>query len=289
MVKKEQPPVEELKPQDPIEKATEKGEDTPDFASIKNRVKTEEEPVEGEGFDESKFGDVAPDINEPEKKEEEPEKEEPAKEETPSEEPETPKEPTPEPEPEPIPFPPPTPTEAELPTDLKEEEKTFDATLKNSEWRPTTWLELNEEQGRYAEYQEKVAEWEKGQETKAINERWDQTLSTLRTQNNQFGVTIPQVVDRNNQTDPGVKVEKELFKIAVEFGDEGQGTILPLHKAAKIWNERKTASKPTQPPGADAPISKGSSEAPKTTRKPYSDIKNKSLDDLIEMGLNNSE
>lgn len=273
---KEKNPPEEIKPNDPLETLDESKE-TPDFAKIKGRIKSQDNTE----FDTASVGDAVPPItNEEEKKEETPE--EPPKEtpEEPAKEPEKVEPPTPEAPAEVTPPPTPLPAIEGLPPELSTEEKSFDETLKNPEWRPTTWLELHEEQERYKTFISSVNEYRNQQELSLINKNWDEQLTVLKTKGNAYGVELPADSDR--------KVEKQIFAIMTEFGDEQKGTVMPLPKAAKIWKERQDRSK-TQPAGADAPVSSGETEAPKVTGKKYSDIHGKSVDDLIELGLKGPE
>jgi hypothetical protein len=282
-MKKEEPKVtpEQIKPKDPLETIDE-SEETPDFTKIKGRIKSEEATE----FDTSTVSDaVTPITTEEEKKEETPE--EPPK--------EAPEEPAKEPEkvepaaPEvPAEVTPPTPTisavDEGLTDDLIKEGNTFDKTLRNPEWRPQTWLELHEEQERFKDFQTRADDYLSKQETTkelaTINKVWDEQLTVLKTKGNAYGVELPADTDR--------KIEKQIFAIMTEFGDEQKGTVMPLPKAAKIWKERQDRSKP-QPAGANAPVSSGETEAPKVTGKKYSDIHNKSVDDLIELGLKGQE
>lgn len=272
---KEKTPPEEIKPNDPLETLDE-SEETPDFAKIKGRIKSEDATE----FDKSTVGDAVPSATEEEKKEETPE--EPPKEtpEEPAKEPEAGEPAAPEVPTEAVPAPTALPSIEGLPEPLSIEEKSFDATLKNPEWRPETWLELHEEQERYKAFIGAVDEYRNQQEFSLINKSWDDQLVILKTKGNVYGVELP--------ADPDRKVEKQIFAIMTEFGDEQKGTVMPLPKAAKIWQERQQRTKPTLP-GGNAPISTGETEAPKVTGKKYSDIHGKSVDDLIELGLKGQE
>jgi len=275
--KKEKPTPEQIKPNNPLE---DESKETPTFAEHKQRI-TSDDNTE---FDTTTVGDaVTTEVIEGEKGEkEEPTPEEPKEEkaEEPPKEVEEPKETVPEAPPEVSPPAPTVPSlTEELPDNLKEEEKTFNETLKNPQWRPTTWLELHEEQERYKTFLNSVDEHRSQQELTTINKVWDEQLATMKQKGNAYGVELP--------TDTDKKIEREIFAIMTEFGDKDRGTVMPLPQAAKLWQERQ--SRKAQPPGGNAPISTGQTESPKVIGKKYSEIKGKSVDELIELGLKGQE
>lgn len=183
-----------------------------------------------------------------------------------------------------------TPTTPQLPKELEDEGKTFDETLRDPNWRPADWLARREEEKRFEAWEQKTQENVVSVEASQINARWNDEMGELRKPNNRYGVTIPSPVDPNNKEDPGVVARREIFAIAIELGDENRGTILPLPKAARVWEDRQkikglTKPTPVQPAGGDAPIAHGGGEATKVTRPKYTQIHGKSLDTLADEAM----
>lgn len=162
----------------------------------------------------------------------------------------------------------------------------FQETLNNPDWKPANFLEVENEREKFRKYQTDIMGKWSSHQAQAKNIQWDTELKELRTPGNRFGVTIPPVVDANNPKDPGKMAEAEIFNLAIKYGDQASGKIMPLPQAAEIWTMKKSSTPaPAQPAGATAPVAGTTREEAKAPARSYNAIKGKKTDEIIEAFL----
>jgi hypothetical protein len=135
-------------------------------------------------------------------------------------------------------------------------------------------------------------QWQRGLEDSAdvqrrgeISEGFDKTFEEMRTEE-----LIPKVENRNDNKDVGIQAEREILRIAIEFGDPESGKILPLRKAHEIYKVRQSAGVTPQPPGAAAPISGGEGGAASKPGLDYfKDVHGKKSDEIVQEALDRGE
>lgn len=177
---------------------------------------------------------------------------------------------------------------------------------KRGEKNPADWKEALDASADLAEFRRVKAEELRAEEAKVVAERkkeqlsnlnkfWDTQLTELRTLGKipKIGKEVQAKIKKNEQLtpeelkDPGLVTQKELVETMYSVGEEREKQGKPIiHNLKEIYYEHYE-SKDNQPPGADAPVSGGTSAVATGKDEPLDyekDVRGRSYEEILQDG-----